>query len=260
VAHLYAYFDQSGHESEHAVVALSGFVDGLERWRQFQDNWCQLLRSYELPSFRTVQALRYSQPYGKMEKGDAEKRTEDILPFVRTIRDSLQLGITVAVDISAYRLAPSIIHQSFGDRADYFAFYEAIVRILRYFAIPRTHELALIYDEEDGQAARFYQMLRKMKLAAPEIKQRVTSICFCNDVAFPPLQAADLLAYFSRKEAERRFFGREYEFRRLHSEFETVHPESGKHLHFAGGFFDKGGLEDFAEKIVSEQKNRNGGL
>jgi hypothetical protein len=183
-----------------------------------------------------------------MEKGDAQKRIEDILPFVRAIRDELELAVIFAVDVNAYKTAPSIVREAFGDKLDYFAFYETIVRILKHFALPKNYEVALVHDENDEQSVRFYQMLRKMKLEIPEVKERITSICFCNDVAHPALQAADLIACVSRKEADRRFFGKDYEFKALFDEFESVAP-NGKHLNFVGGFFGEESLARLAEDV-----------
>jgi hypothetical protein len=256
LAHLYAYFDQSGSLAEHPVIALCGFVDILQRWSELDDKWRSLLREYEIDCLHAVKALRYSQPYGKMEKGDAQKRILDILPFVRAVRDKLELAVIFAVDIKAYKTAPSIVREAFGDKPDYFAFYETIVRILKHFALPKNYEVALVHDENDEQSLRFYQMLRKMKLEIPEVKKRITSICFCSDVAHPALQAADLIAYVSRKEADRRFFGKDYEFKALFDEFEST-SASGKRLNFTGGFFGTENLAALASDANAKRRKKN---
>jgi hypothetical protein len=81
-----------------------------------------------------------------------------------------------------------------------------------------------------------------MKLAYPETK-RVTSICFMDDANCPQLQACDMFAYITRREAEKRLLGINYEYSELFEAFRDVCPETKKHLHFAGGFYDAAALE-----------------
>src|SRR3954454_24793543 len=126
LAQLYAYFDESGTESD-PVIVFSGFIDRFENWRNFQNEWLQLLRRYQIKEFHTRSALRYSQPYGNMKAGDAEQRIGDVLPFVHAITKHLELAVLKAIDVQAYKSADPIIHRMFGTDPIYLGFYWTIV-------------------------------------------------------------------------------------------------------------------------------------
>jgi Protein of unknown function (DUF3800) len=250
LAHLYAYFDETGGiSSNRPVLVYGGFVDGHVHWTEFYNRWNELLRNYRIQKFRAVEALRYSQSYGTMKPGTAKERAADIIPFIRAISEILEMGVCVAVDINAYMSADPIIRDSFSQDPHYFAFYQLIVAMLRHYEIPRRYEIGIICDDEQQKSIRCYEMLKKMKLAYPEVKERVTSICFADDAGFPPLQCADLFAYISRREAEKRFFGMPYEYEELFSEFTRVAPDTGKHLHFISPFNDREALDKLAEEL-----------
>jgi len=57
MAHLYAYFDESGKHKEHPIVTIGGLLDGMVRWRAFTEKWVQLLRDHQVPDFHPVKVL-----------------------------------------------------------------------------------------------------------------------------------------------------------------------------------------------------------
>jgi hypothetical protein len=163
LAHLYAYFDESGKQEDHPVVVFSGFVDGFEAWRTFGNEWLRLLRHYRLTEFHAAKALRHSQPYGAMKRGEPEDRAKDVLPFIRAITKHLGFGVVKALDVDAYKNADSLIHQTYGSDPHYYAFYMAIVEILRHFEIPREYIVGLILDDDEKKAIECYRLLKKLK-------------------------------------------------------------------------------------------------
>jgi len=238
VAHLYAYFDESGKQSDHAVITMCGFVDGFERWRTFQDKWMRLLRETQLGEFHAAKAIRHSHSYGRMRCGTSDERAEDILPFIREITEGIELGIAFAIDVKAYQSQRfSVLHRAFGINPHNFAFFVTVNSVLSCYKIPRHLTIGLIFDDEEKHAIECYRILKKMKLANPEVRRRITSICFSDDGSTPVLQASDLLAYLTRVEAERRFTGKPYPYGKLFSAFQNLSP-TGKHLHFDSGFYD----------------------
>ncbi|MFI5086985.1 MAG: DUF3800 domain-containing protein [Terriglobales bacterium] len=251
MAHLYAYFDESGTEAEHPIVSLCGFIDGFQPWVEFYGKWNQLLRQYEIPALHAVRALRFTQQYGTMKPGSPEERIKEILPFIHEITNGLEMGISIAVDVNAYKSIREL-HGVYGRDPFYFAFYVAVITILRHFEIPRRYQVGLIFDEEEAKAIQCYKFLTKLKQTYPEVKERIVSICFSDDKAHPQLQAADLFAYITRLEALSRFVGKAYQFRELFLAFQKVSPETGRHLHFAGGFYEEQALSDFLKSYRRE--------
>lgn len=256
MAHLYCHLDESGKHADHPFVSFSGFVDGFETWRAFQLRWAHWLKHYELDEFHTVEALRYSQPYGNMKRGTAEDRIKDVLPFVREIALGLSLGIVTAVDVQAYGRAGAGFHKTFGRDPHYFAFARAVNEILIYPAIPKHYEVGLILDDDEAKAMECYRLLKKMKAQHEQVRKRVTSICFDSDRSSIPVQASDLFAYVVRLEAQKRFLGIDYVYRPLFEAFREVSPETGRHLHFAGYFYNAELLARYLDKATEQRRKR----
>src|SRR5258708_37065967 len=101
MAHLYAYCDESGKQNDHQVVVFTALVDNMDRWMTFGNNWRQLLRRHELPSFHAVEALQYWKAYGAMKPGTAAKRAADVAPFVGAVVEGLEFGAHPAIDVGA---------------------------------------------------------------------------------------------------------------------------------------------------------------
>jgi hypothetical protein len=59
--------------------------------------------------------------------------------------------------------------------------------------------LSLVLDDNEQTAVTCYQLLRKLRLLKPELKKRISGICFVEDSRYPGVQAADLIAYEARR-------------------------------------------------------------
>jgi len=252
LAHIYSYFDESGKEDSHKVVTYSGFVSTGKSVHEFQEKWKQMLREYKLTEFDAKKILRISETCGTMEKGvGAQDRVSKILPFIQAITNGLELGISVAVDVVAYKSLPAL-HKFYHPDPHYFAFYQVIARILRHFEIPVKYQIGLICDDEEKKATECYKLLKKMKLRFPEVHERVVSICFSDSGFYPVLQAAGLFATISRYEAEKRFFNKGYQWGELFEAFRKVDPQTGGHLHFNSGFYTTEDLSEHLQELRNQ--------
>lgn len=252
MAHLYAHFDESGKYSDHKVITLCGLVDGFKHWIGFQDEWMRLLRDTDLVEFHTARAVRYSRPYGKMQPGKATDRAKDILPFIHKITDWIEVGVAFAVDTTAYQSKRlSVLHHTFGLDPQQFLFFIVVNSLLSYF--PKHLTVGLIFDDEEKSAVECYRILQKMKARNPEVRERITSICFSDDGRTPVLQASDLFAYMTRAEAERYFTGKPYPYEELFSAFKNGSP-NGKHIHFDSGFYDEQELLKYQDWHIADAK------
>jgi Protein of unknown function (DUF3800) len=253
VPHLFCYCDESGKHNEHPIVVFNALVDGFKSWEDFSVRWAQLLNRYRLTEFHAKEALRHSQPYGTMNPGTAEKRAEDVLPFVREIVEGIAFGVIAAVDVRAYKL-PTLhkLRLNISDDPHFFALYLTVSAILRRFTEPSERTVGLILDDDEEKAIRCYKFLGRMKRANPEVRQRIPSICFMDDSPSPQVQATDLFAYLCRVDAELRFLGKEHPYRALCEEFNV--PRTGKErIEIAGGFYGELHLRDYMESREEKQ-------
>lgn len=252
LASLYAYFDESGTEREHQVISFSGLVDSFKSWLAFGDEWARLLREYKLSEFHAMQALRHSQPYGAMKRGTAAERSNDVLPFVKLICEHVELGVVSAVKVADYKAAHPRLHHSFGTDPVYFAFHHAVMGILNHWGSVQQYDVGLILDDEEAKAVECYRLLKKMKRVNPEVRRRVTSICFTDDKTSVQDQAADLFCYLSRIDNEQAFLGKKHPFDALCEPLRFKY--AGRRLTTAGGLFEKNYLARFIESAMQLER------
>lgn len=247
MAYLYAYCDESGKKDDHLIIVFSSLVDGFENWRRFGDTWAALLRRFHLTSFHAMKAMRYSQPYGTLQPSTASQRAKELLPFVEVIVDGVEFGAIVAIDVGAYKSEErDDLRFNVSDDPHYFAFFVAVSKILGHWIIPRNHTVGLILDDDEGKSIDCYKFLLRMKRVNPDVKNRVTSICFSDDRSSPQVQAADLFACLARLRAQETFLGKTNEYALLSEVFDRKENEV-KHLLADSSYLQKADLEDFVK-------------
>lgn len=247
MAHIFAFFDESGKYKQHPIVSVSGLVGKYTDWIAMGNAWYQLLREYQIPCLHAVRALRIREQFGKTGcAATPDERAAHILPFISSVIENLNgLALAVTVDVKAYGKVEAL-HKEFTPDPHYFAFFMAINNLLTFFSIPQRATIGLTFDDEQEKAMRCYQLLKKLKLRIPEVKDRITSICFSDDRDAPAIQAADLFAYLSRLEAMRIFANIECHYSSLFHAFGNRMP-TGKHLCMNAQFFDEDRLREFVK-------------
>jgi len=93
------------------------------------------------------------------------------------------------------------------------AFARGVMELTDY--IQADDQLSIICDEDIETAWKCFQNYLGLREADPEIRKKTISLSFADDEHFPALQAADLTAYLSRREAWRMFYNKPYCFEPL---------------------------------------------
>jgi hypothetical protein len=89
--------------------------------------------------------------------------------------------------------------------------------------IDSADKISLICDDEEQTAWPMYQIYRKIKLVYLDAHAKMRAITFADDQWSFGLQAADMVVSITRQEANRRFFGTQYEYGRL---FDALTPQA----------------------------------
>jgi hypothetical protein len=205
VVAIEAYIDESGSEKNDAIFVLAGFFGEAGQWIEFSDDWRKCLS--ELPALSSLHMV------------DAPRLSGDFTNWKREARNAKLRSL--AEVIKSHTVSPN------GLRAIYFTtpfdvFKEHVVRDLEkplsavylwgLFLILVAIQKDLdergvsgpfdpIFDRNDvfGRKARvLYPLIRdsvndKLKISLPY------DAAFKDDQSFPPLQAADMLAYLLRR-------------------------------------------------------------
>ncbi len=120
VAILWAYFDESGKQSDHPVVSFSGVCAPESKIPAFSDAWQSLLRQYGINALHMAKAGRLKEKVGvKMLRGQtAQQRTEALKPFADCINEYLEYGFIQAWDVKGFKAMSQSARQKLGSVDD----------------------------------------------------------------------------------------------------------------------------------------------
>jgi hypothetical protein len=206
MAVLQAYFDESGKQSDHPLIAVGCVFGPSRKIEKFNDDWTALLRQYDLSDFHMVRAREFFRTWGNVPKQTIEERIELIKPFADCIGENLELGLIQAWDVKGFKAIPDAFKAKIGNIRDpyYLAFVRALLELIDYLQDGDVLSLICDYDIETAwDCYRHYQGVRK---AHEEVRKKTVSISFANDKFFPALQAADMVASLTRHEARDQFY------------------------------------------------------
>jgi hypothetical protein len=214
MAILYGYFDESGKQSDHPVVSFTGVCAVESKISAFNDAWNALLRQYGIRALHMMKAGRLKEKVGDRMPRDqtAKERTEALKPFADCINEYLEFGFIQAWDVKGFQAMSTEARRKLGSVDDpyFLAFARGVAEIIDY--VHGDDRVALVCDDDKTTAWDCYRHYRGMKAADEQIRTKIVSLGFANDEHFPALQAADVLAYLSRLEAKRCFYGDHYTF------------------------------------------------
>jgi hypothetical protein len=215
MAIFYAYFDESGKQGDHPLIALSAVCASQLGVQRFENDWRALLRQYGLQDFHMVKAVRFSRKWGNIPKQTIQERIEAIKPFADCITDNLELGVIQAWDVKGFRAIPREVLLKIGnpDNPYYTAFVRATLEIADH--VQPEDVLSLVCDHDEETALNSYLHYMGVRKASEKVRKKTASISFSDDKYFPVLQGADLVAFLTRLEAREQFYKIPYNFRPL---------------------------------------------
>ncbi len=249
MAILSAYFDESGKSHSQRVVTFCGVCAPANKIQSFEDEWNGLLRRYGMPYLSMKEALRLKKPLSKNVKALGKRERIDALePFSDCIREHIELGISVAVDVQAYEKDLSVeARRRLGGSPDphYLAFMSGIMGPVAY--VQSDDHVSLICDDDEATALNCYQFYRRVRKVHKLAHDKLISISFAQDRQFPPLQAADFVASLVRLEAHRQFENRPYDYRELF--LHLTAPQSPAKMMWGISFYGSERMKAFGKKL-----------
>jgi hypothetical protein len=160
------------------------------------------------------------------------------------------IGLGVAVDAKFWNPLPKEFRKRHGN-AEEFAFERMLRRIRDMLVQSNDRDFVAIHFDHDREFAK-PRLTRYQNIMDhdPWSKSTVTSICFANAWAYPPLQAADMLAWETNKLLEVRYKGAKGSFGN-----ETMF-EGPDGIYFSvGEFWDEDMFNRHIDLLNEEAKN-----
>ena len=255
---IMSFFDDSGKESDpdNRIVCIAGYLAaGDARWTMFSQDWSHQLLAHGFSWLHMTDFMADKDEYARL-KGDWPKKKAILDQFIEVIRASQLIGFGVAVDTSAWRRVPKEVTKIEGD-AQEFCFLRIMSRIVDRMKLARPDDYVAVHFDCDKTftPSRFQRFIRARD-HDPAADHYLRSFTIAEPKVWFPLQAADLLAWESRKELLRRLGGYEsrIEFKEM---FEVM---SGYFPDYTGEFWDEKEIEEQILKprglLASEAQKR----
>lgn len=249
------FFDDSGKEGDpgNRIVAIAGYLAaGETRWNIFGEGWRHQLLSHGLRWLHMTDLMADKGEYAFL-KDNWPKKKELLDEFIEVIKVSQLIGFGVAVDADAWRKVPKDVTRVEGD-AQQFCFLRIMRLIVERMkrSCPNDY-VAVHFDCDKGFSPSRFQRFIGVRERDPEGAGRyLQTFTIAEPRIYLPLQAADLLAWESRKDLIRRFQG--HESRPEYAEmFEVM---SGYFPDYVGEFWDENEIEEQILAPIREQQAR----
>lgn len=195
-----AYFDASG-DRDTSVVSVAGFVGTDEQWTRFTALWNDCLKEWGLMEpgmpgyFHMTDYVARRWPYDDEFWTDEETRKERLGRLLTLIVEHVALSVGTVIPVAQYRetVAPSVdelMGGPFGMGA------AACLLDLGDLMRPLGEWVSVIFERGDtgwGKVRGTYERLTRND----QFRQyaRIEAMADGDKRRFPPLQAADILAY-----------------------------------------------------------------
>jgi hypothetical protein len=195
---FYEFFDDSGKEGsgDSPFPCLAGYLAHETYWAGFLDHWRHLLVRHGLPALHMKTLIRDAEERG----WNARRRNEVVSEFIAVMKGAKLIGFGVAVDSEAWATLAPVRRKKFGN-AQEFCFTRIMRRICDRLDLAKESEsVTIVFDRDFEFARRRLSLFTNLDRFNQRVAERYAGIMFADAARYLPLQAADLLAWSTRRE------------------------------------------------------------
>jgi hypothetical protein len=206
MAFFHIYGDDSGKfpNPNDDYTAFCGYVAHTSETNRFSLEWQNHLFRWHVPPLHMREIMHEKGPWLEVKnRWGLEwevKRDVMLREFAAIIRDANVVCVGAVVDAAHLRSLPeSEFRRTFTDSL-YLAFHQLVMGGIEATEIIDRHSsISIVVDDDKDSYSKCYEYLQTLKNVIPKVKERVCAICFADDRSYPILQAADMIAYESRR-------------------------------------------------------------
>ncbi len=218
---LESYMDDAGSHNGAPVSVIAGYFGGHQRWKPFQDEWEKVLLKYGTEEFHAFKFWKRDDKRQRVGeyKGWSDRKADDYIDELLTIIENSTriFPFAVGVQNSEWDKQPIANRRIFSgasrkypsgkpSKSMFLAFQRCVIRVADY--CKSGIKASYFYDDDHGKnsawASICYSNLKDyFKKRDPDIHSSMGDITMADGDIAVPLQAADLLAYQTKKFAER---------------------------------------------------------
>jgi hypothetical protein len=202
---LKSYFDESGKLQDPKIeaVAVAGFLSTPKKWSSFEKQWKPKLKKYGIKKgFHMADCENGKEEF----EGWTEQRKSDLInELIPIIKNCALFGVGAAMTTEDYieltrkrskGCSPYVEDPYYG--SSIYCFYTLVLEMRKKFP---NKKASIIFDETDKEmehrAIDYYKWFKDTY----EGGNKLVDLSYMSDIDAVPLQAADFLAYETRKQA-----------------------------------------------------------
>lgn len=207
MAAIHLYCDESGKFERNDFTSFCGYIGNAGEWEKFSEAWNQIRQFYQVPPIH-MRGIMHPEDNKewlavKTRCGTEwdTKRDEMLARLAMKVQEHTLICIGAVVDSGHFRSMPDSTFKAKVEDPHYLAFQDVVLRSVDKVNWGDSDDRAIgfVLDDNEQTAVTCYQLLRKLKLLKPELKKRISGICFVEDSRYPGVQAADMIAYEARR-------------------------------------------------------------
>jgi hypothetical protein len=193
-----SYADASGTDDRQPYTSFAGYIAGESDWCKFSKEWLEVLADLKLGA-----EFRASKFYARTKRENwFQQRVDDcIVELAKVIKRWTKGGFGVLLNNEEFNCILSPIAQRRMEHRYYLLFAEVLHKIRRFIMFKPHDTIELFFDNDpghEGKAARIFEGFKKQY----DRQNQFVTRAFVSSICFPPIQAADFIAY------ELRLYGR----------------------------------------------------
>jgi hypothetical protein len=197
-----ACIDDSGTGAK-GTFALAGYILSVDDWKVFSDQWQQVLS--EQPPLAYLKMKQAATLEGGFKGWRATERDTKLRKLVSVLRNFNVLAVTSSLRGQDYADVVKGRFPAGFDNPYFFCFYDLIVGLVQYQRRRQPNwTMQFVFDDQGGLGRKTAGWYCKLKNAFSVSIQALMGATpdFRTDTGFPPLQAADALAWTTRRNRE----------------------------------------------------------
>jgi len=180
------------------VCAVAGYLGTEAQRERFVPRWESILAGAGLKAFDTAD---YERSEGEFAGWNAGQKTELLEKLLAAIKESGLVAIGSALPLAEFEALSAADRMSitFGrpDDPHLLCFNHCLVDAAQRAApLPREEKVCFVFDwHDDIGSAALWHFEELKNLTSEPVRERLGALGFDSRMEFPPLQAAQLLAY-----------------------------------------------------------------
>jgi hypothetical protein len=198
------FLDDSGKDNNPSerIVVMAGYIADESSWNHLTEQWHHLLFKWGISEVHMRTFIPLQGEY-VAKNWTPPQRDAILAEFIRAIRISDLTGFGIAVDADAWRSLSREIRTSDGGdgSAHDFCFARILRQVKNRIKIVRPRDFISVQVDADQEfSPTRFKRYSSIKEHDEEMRWYLGEISFSDPKIFAPLQAADLLAWETRKQ------------------------------------------------------------